>query len=224
MNKYVIIVAGGSGTRMGTSIPKQYLSVGDKTILMHTMNKFHQTVTDAQIILVIPPQDFTLWQNLCEAHDFHVPHQVVGGGKSRFQSVKNGLDSISSIDGVVAIHDGVRPFVSENVIVESFEVAKLKGSAIAVVGLKDSIRKIEDNGVSAFENRSKFRLVQTPQTFDLRRIKAAFEVEENDSFTDDATVYEFQGGHVTLIEGNYENIKITTPEDLKYAEFLLSNQ
>ncbi len=221
MNKYVIIVAGGSGSRMGAPIPKQYLSVGGKSILMHTLNAFYQAVPEAHLILVIPLLDFDLWRNLCQEHDFKIPHQVVAGGKSRFQSVNNGLGAIHSMDGTVAIHDGVRPFVSKQVILESFEVASKLGSAVAAVKMKDSIRKLNLEGISTFENREQYRLVQTPQTFDLRKIKTAFEVEESPSFTDDATVYEYSGKVVQLIEGNYENIKITTPEDLKYAEFLL---
>jgi 2-C-methyl-D-erythritol 4-phosphate cytidylyltransferase len=221
MNKYVIVVAGGSGTRMGAPISKQYLPIGGKTILMHTLEVFYTTVSDAQLILVIPAQDFELWDKLCHEYEFKIPHVLVEGGKSRFQSVRNGLNSIHSKNGVVAIHDGVRPFVSPKVITESFEVASKLGSAIAVVTMKDSIRKVDKEGRSNFEDRAGFRLVQTPQTFDLGKIKTAFEVPELSSFTDDATVYEYTGMQVQLIEGNYENIKITTPEDLKFAEFLL---
>jgi 2-C-methyl-D-erythritol 4-phosphate cytidylyltransferase len=222
MNKYVIIVAGGSGTRMGAEVSKQYLPIGNKTILMHTLEKFHQTVPDAFLTLVIPANDFDFWNKLCQDYQFDVPHQLIAGGNTRFQSVKNGLAAIQTTAGIVAIHDGVRPFVSPEVIKNSFEVAQQSGSAIAVVPLKDSIRKVEWDGNSKFKNRKEYRLVQTPQTFHLQKIKIAFEVEENDSFTDDATVYEYQGHSVELIEGNFENIKITTPEDLLFAEFLLT--
>lgn len=221
MKKYALIVAGGSGTRMGTSLSKQYLPIGSKPVLMHTLQKFHDTDPSLQLILVIPSSDFDYWHNLCQKHKFYTPHKLVGGGKSRFQSVKNGLNAIPTTDGLVAIHDGVRPFVTSEVIHKSFEVANNTGSAIAVVDLKDSIRKIDESGNSTFQNRAEFRLVQTPQTFQVSKIKEAFEVEESSAFTDDATVYEYQGWKVSLIPGNFENIKLTTPEDLLFASFLL---
>ena len=222
MNKYAVIVAGGSGTRMRALMPKQYLPIGGLPVLMHTLKKFARAIIDIKLVLVIPAGDFELWEELCEQHQFQIPHQVVAGGKSRFQSVKNGLNAIKEQEGLVAIHDGVRPFVEPSVIQSSYEVATKSGSAIAVVALKDSIRKLQDDGKSIFQERQYFRLVQTPQTFQLAKIKKAFEVIELHTFTDDATVYEHQGWQVELIEGNLENIKITTPEDLEYAEFLLS--
>ncbi|SIT12569.1 2-C-methyl-D-erythritol 4-phosphate cytidylyltransferase [Belliella pelovolcani] len=221
MNKYAVIVAGGSGTRMGAPMPKQYLPIGGMPVLMHTLRKFVRAVFNIKLILVIPANDFELWTELCEQHQFQIPHQVVAGGKSRFQSVKNGLNMIPDHEGLVAIHDGVRPFVEAEVIQSSYEVAAKSGSAIAVVALKDSIRKLQDDGKSVFQERQYFRLVQTPQTFQVSKIKKAFEVPELHTFTDDATVYEHQGWQVELIAGNLENIKITTPEDLEYAEFLL---
>ncbi len=221
MNKYAVIVAGGSGTRMGAPMPKQYLPIGGVPVLMHTLRKFARAVFNIKLILVIPANDFELWTELCEQHQFQIPHQVVAGGKSRFQSVKNGLNMIPDHEGLVAIHDGVRPFVEAEVIQSSYEVAAKSGSAIAVVALKDSIRKLQDDGKSVFQERQYFRLVQTPQTFQVSKIKKAFEVPELHTFTDDATVYEHQGWQVELIAGNLENIKITTPEDLEYAEFLL---
>ncbi len=221
MKRYVIIVAGGSGTRMGTSVSKQYLEIGGKPILMHTLQNFFQYDSAVNLILVIPLLDFQYWEHLCTRFSFPVPHQLVKGGSSRFQSVKNGLDTISGNEGLVAIHDGVRPFVTHEVISRSFEVAAKKGSAVAVVALKDSIRKVLEDGKSVFQERQQFRLVQTPQTFQVKRIKKAFENPESDLFTDDATVYEYQGWEVELISGNPENIKITTPEDMQYASFLL---
>lgn len=221
MKKHAIIVAGGSGTRMGSPIPKQYLKIGDKPILMHSLEKFFKTDGSINLILVIPEIDFTYWKSLCKKFNFTIPHQLAKGGKSRFQSVRNGLACITEENGVVAIHDGVRPFVNARVIEESFEIAKSSGSAIAVIALKDSIRKLTDDGKSFFQERQYFRLVQTPQTFLVSKIKKAFESTELHHFTDDATVYEHQGWQVTLIAGNPENIKITTPEDLEYADFLL---
>ncbi|MDO9551008.1 2-C-methyl-D-erythritol 4-phosphate cytidylyltransferase [Rhodonellum sp.] len=222
MKKFGIIVAGGNGTRMGAPIPKQYLEIGGKPILMHTMKAFFQYDPTINLILVIPASDFPLWNSLCDKFDFKIPHQLVKGGQSRFQSVRNGLNSILSTAGLVAIHDGVRPFVNQSVISRSYEEAAKKGSAIAVINLKDSIRKISGDGKSNFQDRQDFRLVQTPQTFQLEKIKKAFEVPESKQFTDDATVYEQQGWQVNLIEGNPENIKITSPEDMDYAEFLVN--
>jgi 2-C-methyl-D-erythritol 4-phosphate cytidylyltransferase len=224
MNKFVIIVAGGSGTRMGASISKQYLEIGGKPILMHTLEVFFKTLPDIRLILVIPEKDFGFWGDLCTQYQFDISHTVIKGGNSRFQSVKNGLDSILSEDGLVAIHDGVRPFVNPQVILNSFDVAEKSGSAIAVVALKDSLRKLTDDGKSFFQERQNFRLVQTPQTFLLSKIKKAFEVTELYQFTDDATVYEHQGWQVELISGNPENIKITSPDDMLFADFLVKTR
>jgi len=221
MKNSAIIVAGGSGTRMGGPMPKQYLEIGGKPILMHTLLKFYEFSLELNLVLVIPPSDIDLWSNLCEKHNFIVPHKVVSGGSSRFQSVKNGLNSLETGQELVAIHDGVRPFVSVEVIKNSFDEAFNSGSAIAVAPLKDSIRKVKEEGGSVFQDRQHFRLVQTPQTFQTSKILQAFETEELPIFTDDATVYEHKGWEVSLIDGNPENIKITTPEDLDYADYLI---
>ncbi|WP_288370818.1 2-C-methyl-D-erythritol 4-phosphate cytidylyltransferase [uncultured Algoriphagus sp.] len=220
MQKAAVLVAGGRGTRMGAPISKQYLPIAGLPILMHTLSVFHQVDSAIELILVIPKDDFAYWEELCDKFQFQIPHQLVAGGNSRFQSVKNGISAISFEEGLVAIHDGVRPFVNESVIQESFEKAEEKGSAVAVIALKDSIRKLTDDGKNFYQERQYFRLVQTPQTFDLKRIRKAFQVTELPQFTDDATVYEHQGWEVTLISGNPENIKITTPEDMDYAEYL----
>lgn len=221
MKKYAIIVAGGSGTRMGGSIPKQYLQIGEKPILMHTLAQFHQYAAGLQLILVIPGKDFGYWEGLSDQFDFHIPHLLVKGGSSRFQSVKNGLDAINGAEGLVAVHDGVRPFVSQQVIADGFHEAGLFGSAIPVIPLKDSLRKLTGDGKSCFQKRELFRLVQTPQVFQLGKIKQAFQVTEQAHFTDDASVYENQGWEVNLYAGNPGNMKITSPEDLAYAEFLI---
>jgi 2-C-methyl-D-erythritol 4-phosphate cytidylyltransferase len=222
MKKAAILVAGGKGTRMGGPVSKQYLPIGGKPVLMRTLEAFASAEPGISLILVLPERDFELWEKLCAGHDFRVDHQVVAGGASRFQSVRNGLNALTFDDGLVAIHDGVRPFVAREVIQQSFVQAETSGSAIAVVSLKDSLRKVTRDGKSTFQERQDFRLVQTPQTFQISKIKQAFVTDELPQFTDDATVYEFQGWEVSLIEGNPENIKITTPEDLAYAEFLLS--
>lgn len=220
MKKYAIIVAGGSGLRMGGNVSKQYLEIGGRPVLMHTVAAFHQYSPELDLILVIPEKDFGLWQKLCSRYGFTLSHQLVAGGHSRFQSVKNGLAVVPAQEGLVAIHDGVRPFVSREVIARGFEEAQEGGSAVAVIPLKDSLRLVMDDGTSSFQPRDKFRLVQTPQTFLLTRIKQAFEVEEQASFTDEATVYEYRGWKVNLYPGHLSNIKITTPEDLEYADFL----
>ena len=222
MNKAAVLVAGGKGMRMGTSLPKQYLPLAGKPVLMHTLEKFFSADPSLLLILVLPKEDFEYWNSLCASHAFVLPHQLVAGGESRFQSVKNGLMALPFQEGLVAIHDGVRPFVSEKVIQASFELAAEKGSAIPVVALKDSLRKVETSGESSFQDRAHFRLVQTPQTFQLKPLLQAFAVEELAIFTDDATVYEYQGWEISLMEGNPENIKLTTPEDLAFAEFLMS--
>lgn len=224
MKKYAIIVAGGSGQRMGAERPKQYLPLGGMPILMRTLSAFSEYSEPIELILVIPLNDFSYWKQLCHDYKFTVPHQLKEGGASRFQSVKNGLDSIPEEEGLVAIHDGVRPFVSHEVIAQGFLEAARSGSAVAVVPLKDSLRKINPHGGSSFRDRSEFRLVQTPQTFQLDQIKKAFEVDEILQFTDDATVYEYHGRQVSLIEGDLSNIKITTPEDMTYGEWLLTQR
>jgi len=224
MKKAAVLVAGGKGMRMGTSLPKQYLPLAGKPVLMHTLEKFFSADPSLHLILVLPKDDFEYWRSLCDNHNFTLPHELVPGGESRFQSVKNGLMALPFTEGLVAIHDGVRPFVTELVIQSSFEQAAKSGSAIPVVPLKDSIRKVNAGGESTFQERKDYRLVQTPQTFQVEQLMQAFAVEELGIFTDDATVYEHQGWAVTLIEGNAENIKLTTPEDLVFAEFLMATR
>lgn len=222
MNKAAVIVAGGKGMRMGGSLSKQYLPLAGKPIVMHTLEKFYASEPSVYLILVLPHADFDYWNELCDSHNFTLPHQLVAGGTSRFQSVKNGLMALPFQEGLVAIHDGVRPFVSPEVILNSFTIAQAHGSAIPAVPLKDSLRKVGPAGQSSFQDRANFRLVQTPQTFQVERLLQAFQVDDLPFFTDDATVYEHQGWEITLIEGNSENIKLTTPEDLAFAEFLMT--
>jgi 2-C-methyl-D-erythritol 4-phosphate cytidylyltransferase len=223
-NKAAILVAGGRGTRMGGQVAKQYLPIAGKPVLMRTLSVFYKVDPSTDLILVLPESDLLYWKELCSEYKFTIPHRLVVGGDSRFQSVRNGLNALNPETKLVAIHDGVRPFVAEEVISESFEVAERTGSAIAVIALKDSIRKLQDDGKSFYEERQYFRLVQTPQTFQVEKIKKAFAVTELQQFTDDATVYENQGWQVTLISGNAENLKITTPEDMDYAEFIATKE
>lgn len=218
MQKYAIIVAGGSGTRMKSDLPKQFLELLGKPILMHTIEAFH--FDDIKIILALPKTQIEFWKELVIQHQFSVPHEIVEGGEARFHSVKNGLESIKSSTGLVAIHDGVRPLIKQAIISESYIAADRHGSAIVSIGLKDSIRSVSDSE-NRQEDRSKFRLIQTPQTFQLQLIKSAFEQPFNPIFTDDASVLEMAGHKINLIDGDYQNIKITTPEDLTVAQSLL---
>lgn len=224
MSLYAIIVAGGSGNRMQSSTPKQFIPVGGQPIVMHTIQRFYQYSSSITIILVLPEKEIDLWNKLCQQHSFAVPHTLITGGETRFHSVRNGLQAINATDGLVAIHDGVRPFISVSTIHNSFEVAKQKGCAITVVALKDSIRKVEVNGNSHTVDRTSFRLVQTPQTFQVPVIKQSFDQATHTNFTDDASVAEAAGFTMSLIEGSYDNIKITTPEDIIWAEAFLNRQ
>lgn len=223
---FAIIVAGGSGSRMKSDVPKQFLLLNGKPILQHTVERFltvqlplsvtSQTQpVSIQIILVLPDRDLLTWENLCNEHNFYPDIQLINGGNTRFQSVRNGLNSIQAQTGLVAVHDGVRPFVSSDIIRNSFETAARTGSAVACVPVKDSVRVVAADGSSQAVDRSRYRLVQTPQTFRLDLFRQAFQSEEQPFFTDCASVMEYAGFPITLIDGSYENIKITTPEDLK---------
>ncbi|MEO1054861.1 MAG: 2-C-methyl-D-erythritol 4-phosphate cytidylyltransferase [Bacteroidota bacterium] len=217
--EYAIIVAGGKGTRMESDIPKQFITLGGKPILMHTINAFVNYSDKISIILVLPSDDIATWNQLCAKYNFDVPITIQTGGDSRFQSVKRGLEIIDG-DGLVAIHDGVRPLVSTEIIGASFNLAAIHKSAVAAVRLKESIR-ITDKDTTKAMDRAKFRLIQTPQTFEVDLIKDAYNTKEEDFLTDDASVAERSGHKISLFEGSYENIKITTPEDLKVAEALM---
>lgn len=221
MKEYAIIVAGGKGTRIRSHIPKQFLELNGLPILMHTINAFYRYSETITIILVLPEDDFGTWHSLCNQFNFHKPLILQAGGESRFQSVKNGLSRITE-EGLVAIHDGVRPLVSADIIGASFRLAAVHQSAVAAVRLKESIRMTDQDNTKAMD-RSRFRLVQTPQTFTTALIKKAYETKEDPSLTDDASVAERAGTVISLFEGSYENIKITTPEDLRIAAALLQS-
>lgn len=220
--EYAIIVAGGKGTRMKISLPKQFLEIQGLPILMHTINAFYRYSEKITIILVLPENDFDTWENLCREYRFRKEVILQKGGDSRFQSVKNGLEKIEG-NGLVAIHDGVRPLVSEDIIGASFRLAAVHQSAVAAVRLKESIRITDQDNTKAVD-RSKFRLIQTPQTFQVDLIRKAYQLKEDTSLTDDASVAERAGHTISLFEGSYENIKITTPEDLIVAEALMKAQ
>jgi 2-C-methyl-D-erythritol 4-phosphate cytidylyltransferase len=222
MKEYALIVAGGKGTRIKSKIPKQFLELNGLPILMHTINAFFRYSENVNIILVLPQDDFDTWKTLCQKHNFNKPVLLQVGGDSRFQSVKNGLSGIPN-EGLVAIHDGVRPLVSEDIIGASFRLAAVHQSAVAAVRLKESIRITDQDNTKAVD-RSKFRLIQTPQTFQVKLIKEAYQMKEDPSLTDDASVAEHAGHIISLFEGSYENIKITTPEDLIVAEALMNKK
>ena len=219
LKEYTLIVAGGKGTRIKSKLPKQFLELNGLPILMHTINAFLRYNSDMTIILVLPEDDFALWNELCAKHHFTNKFILTKGGDSRFQSVKNGLDKIEG-EGLVAIHDGVRPLVSEDIIGASFHLAAVHESAVAAVRLKESIRMTDQDNTKAMD-RSRFRLIQTPQTFKVSLIKQAYQQKEDASLTDDASVAERAGHIISLFEGSYENIKITTQEDLIVAKALL---
>lgn len=220
MKKYAIIVAGGSGSRMKTVLPKQFLLLAGKPVLMHTIERFWLADKSMNLVVVLPQEQQETWQELCLQHQFTIPHAVVAGGKTRFGSVKNGLAAITGQNGVVAVHDGVRPLVTVEVISEAFAVAADKGNAVVSVPLKDSIRKVTEAGSVALD-RSSYRLVQTPQCFRLDLLQQAYNQPEEPYFTDDASVVEKLGEAIHLVDGSYQNIKITTPEDMLLAETLL---
>jgi 2-C-methyl-D-erythritol 4-phosphate cytidylyltransferase len=215
MSEYVIIVAGGIGTRMKSNIPKQFLLLNGLPILMHTITAFK----DYRITLVLPEDQHSYWQGLCKQHNFNYAHDIISGGVTRFQSVSNGLKNIPD-EGKVAIHDGVRPLVTKDIIKNSFELAGEHGNAITAIPLKDSIRKVSIKSNKAVD-RTNYRLIQTPQTFDITLIKKAYQTTESSLFTDDASVLEKDGHKIHLFEGSPRNIKITTPEDIKIAEALI---
>ena len=223
---YAIIVAGGKGLRMGSDLPKQFLPVGGVPVLMRTISCFHAYSQDLSIIVVLPKDQQDYWRSLCQTHHFTVPHRIADGGASRFQSSSNGLALVpDDEDGVVAFHDGVRPFVSVDVIARCFDMAHEDYSAVPVVPVTDTLRHVDDrNGSSFTVNRKLFRAVQTPQVFDISLAKQAFNQPERDSFTDDASVVESLGVRVNTVEGNSGNIKLTTPFDLKVAELLAEEE
>lgn len=216
-----MIVAGGKGLRMGASIPKQFLPVNGLPILMLTIKRFREYDGSLRIILVLPKEQHEYWNELCKNYHFTDAYAVVEGGETRFHSVRNGLAAIpDDTQGVVGIHDGVRPFPSVEVIRACYETARTAKAVIPVVPVVETVRHIVAGGKTETVDRADYRLVQTPQTFDIQLLKQAYGQPYRDCFTDDASVVESAGHEVTLIEGNRENIKITTPFDLRIARIL----
>lgn len=225
MRKYAIIVAGGKGLRMGGEVPKQFLPVKGRPVLMRTLEAFHAYDSRLELILVLPASQRDYWRSLCHSYHFRLDYCIAEGGETRFHSVNNGLalipDDVS--DAVVAVHDGVRPFVDRAVIAACFEEAGRGQAVVPVVEVVDTLRHLEGTeGGSRTVCRSDYRMVQTPQTFRLETLRAAYAQPYSSAFTDDASVVEALGISVKLIPGNRENIKLTTPFDLKVAEAFLT--
>lgn len=215
----VIIVAGGSGKRMQSALPKQFMMLGSLPVVAHTINTFSEALPGAEIVVVLPEEHIPLWRNLAARFDVAV-HRCIAGGKERFHSVKNGLDALSSEVEFVAVHDGVRALATKKMILRVQLAAEETGAAIPVTEVVDSYRRV-DGTESYIVPRSELRIVQTPQTFSTSLLRQAYEQPFSESFTDDASVVEALGTKITLVEGERRNIKLTTPEDMLIAERLL---
>lgn len=221
-HKYAIVVAGGKGTRFSNDQPKQFIELEGKPVLIHTLEKFVATSRDIRIIVVLPKEDMGRWAQLQQRYPTISTVESCTGGATRMESVRNGLARIDT-DGWVAIHDGVRPLTSPKLIAASYAEAQQHGSAVPAVAMKDSLRKISAGGDTVAVDRSHFRLVQTPQTFRVSEIQRAYALASGGTATDDATVAEQAGMAIHLFEGHYDNIKITTPDDLVLARALMRN-
>ncbi len=225
MKTVAIIVAGGSGTRFGAELPKQFLELGGKPILMRSIEAFANSGNcPVDVIVTLPSDQMDLWQRLCDRHGFSVPHRVVPGGETRWHSVKHALDSMGDVNevDVIAVHDGVRPMVTADVICRTIAAARRDGAAVPVVALNDSVRQVVGEASHALD-RSTLRAVQTPQAFDARLLLDAYSLLYQPTFTDDASVVEQLGHPITLVEGDPHNLKITRPMDLALAEYLLNS-
>lgn len=219
----ILIVAGGRGTRMGGPQPKQFLELAGRPVLMHTLEAFDRWDASARLIVVLPEDQIDTWKRLCEAHVFGRIHRVVAGGETRFHSVRNGLGAVAS-NGLIAVHDGVRPLVASSVIAACFAAAADGGAAVPVVPVVESVREVDADGGSRPVDRTRLRVVQTPQVFRADVLRAAYCQPYDPRFTDDASVVEASGMAVRLVPGNRENIKLTTPMDLLLAEQLMRRE
>ena len=215
-----IIVAGGNGSRMGTETPKQFLRIGEFPVLMHTIRNIYDFDPLLQLILVLPSDEISGWNNLCRQYQFEIPHQIINGGNTRFESVKNGLSLILECD-LIAVHDGVRPLVSHDTLSRCFDCAAVKGTAIPVLPANESVREGTMNE-SVPVDRSRYFMVQTPQVFKASILINSYNQCYLPEFTDDASVVEHAGTAVQLVMGNRENIKITFPQDLLIAELFMN--
>ena len=221
-HKYLILVAGGKGLRMGGEVPKQFLPIGGKPVLMRTIEAFREALDGVEIVLVLPAEQHDYWQELCKEYKFPSPGLIAKGGETRFHSVKNGLALLPNDENaVVGVHDGVRPFVSKETILRCYEAAAEYKAAVPVVPVVETVSQILSDGKSVTRPRQEYRLVQTPQAFPLALLKEAYQQPFSEAFTDDASVVEALEKEITMVEGNRENIKLTTPSDLRFAESLI---
>lgn len=223
MKYFAVIVAGGSGTRMQTEIPKQFLLLNRKPVIMHTIAAFFTSPQKPELIIVLNGRHFGLWRDLCRKHNFTIEHQLVAGGNTRFHSVKEALHLIEE-NSIIAVHDAVRPLISTQIIDDAYKLALEKGNAVVAVTSKDSVRLQNPNGTSKSLNRTGVFLVQTPQTFQSKIIKKAYEQAYNEHFTDDASVVESSGVQINLLRGDPDNFKITFLTDLRLAEMILNEK
>lgn len=219
MDNNIIIVAGGKGLRMGNDLPKQFIPIGGKPILMHTIEAFYNFDNEMNIVLVLHPSYIDYWSELCAEYSFSIPLKITTGGETRFHSVKNGLNLVES--GIVGVHDGARPFVSKDLIQTCFENAAIYDAVVPTIDSTDSLREMIDSEHSKIIDRSKIKLVQTPQVFKTEILKKAYNAEYSNLFTDDASVVESAGVAIHLVDGESSNIKITTPFDLDVAQIIL---
>lgn len=218
----VIIVAGGSGRRMGGSLPKQFMMLGNEPILARSINRIHEALPAAEIVVVLPKDHIELWKNIAARFEV-AEHKIACGGEERFHSVLNGLQALSEEVEYIGIHDAVRPLVSKRLIIKLMLEAEKNAAVIPVVAPPDSYRKVEGE-LSHIIDRSTLRIVQTPQVFQASVLRKAYEQEFSPAFTDDASVVEMAGHKITLVEGERENIKITTPVDMTIAEAIIAMQ
>ena len=222
MKRYAIIVAGGKGLRMGGELPKQFIPIEGRPVLMRTLDAFHACDASIQLILVLPHDHQAYWHELCAQYQFVVPHRIADGGATRFHSVQSGLSLVDAPEALVAVHDGVRPFVSPEVIRRCYAEAEAHGAVVPVIPVVETVRQLVGEG-SKTVARDAYRLVQTPQTFRATLLRRAYEQPYCDAFTDDASVVEALGSAVSLVDGNRENIKLTTPFDLIVAKALVDS-
>ena len=218
----VIIVAGGSGSRMQSALPKQFLMLGGMPVVARTINTFSEALPGAEIVVVLPEEHIALWENLRARFDV-ARHRIVAGGKERFHSVLNGINALSNEVEYIAVHDGVRAMATKKLIIRAMLAAEEHDAVIPVVDVIDSYRRVEGNE-SHIVPRAELRIVQTPQIFKAQMLRDAYNIDFSPTFTDDASVIEAAGGRITLVEGERTNIKLTTPEDMAYAEWLLTRE
>ena len=222
-NRFVVIVAGGSGKRMESDLPKQFIKLANQPVLLRTLYVFHEFDRELKIIIVLHADYFDLWNSICEEYSCSVPHKVIKGGETRFDSVKNGLEAIDNKNGLVAVHDAVRPLVNIDTISRCFNSAMKYGNALPAISPNESVRITVAGGNKPLDRKNIY-LVQTPQVFSLALIKKAYMQEYKPNFTDDATVFEASGEKINIVEGDVLNIKLTTPIDLEFAETVLKQR